>query len=222
MGIITVDKADHLYWLGRYTERVHTTLKLFFVDFDRMIDRSENAYQEMCKALNIPDVYGSKQTFITHYPYDTKDPNSILSNLMRSYDNALVMRDEIGTLTLSYIQLAIYDMEKAKTSDAPMIALQDVIDHILAFWGCVDDAIDDEKTRSLIKAGKRIERLDLLLCLNSDIHLIQRECRKLERRLPRIGLAYNEEALERFKQQLFQEDFNRFSALHDLETILVL
>lgn len=29
MGIVSVEKANHLYWLGRYTERVFTTLKGF-------------------------------------------------------------------------------------------------------------------------------------------------------------------------------------------------
>lgn len=28
MGIISVEQVDHLYWLGRYTERIYTTLKL--------------------------------------------------------------------------------------------------------------------------------------------------------------------------------------------------
>ncbi|MFR9145116.1 MAG: alpha-E domain-containing protein [Mediterraneibacter sp.] len=31
MGIISMEKVDHLYWLGRYTERVYTTLRMFFI-----------------------------------------------------------------------------------------------------------------------------------------------------------------------------------------------
>ena len=38
MGIITVDKSDHLFWLGRYTERVHTTLKYYLKTEDVMLD----------------------------------------------------------------------------------------------------------------------------------------------------------------------------------------
>ena len=29
MGIISVEKSDHLFWLGRYVERVFTTLNTF-------------------------------------------------------------------------------------------------------------------------------------------------------------------------------------------------
>ena len=29
MGIISVEQASRLYWLGRYTERVYTTIRMF-------------------------------------------------------------------------------------------------------------------------------------------------------------------------------------------------
>ena len=29
MGIISIENTDHLYWLGRYLERVGTTIELF-------------------------------------------------------------------------------------------------------------------------------------------------------------------------------------------------
>ena len=34
MGIITLNKVDELWWLGRYTERVFTTLKTFIPYYD--------------------------------------------------------------------------------------------------------------------------------------------------------------------------------------------
>lgn len=30
-GVIPEEKVDHLYWLGRCTERVYTTLRMFFI-----------------------------------------------------------------------------------------------------------------------------------------------------------------------------------------------
>ena len=38
MGIISVEHTDRLLWLGRYSERVYTTLKIFASYFDSMID----------------------------------------------------------------------------------------------------------------------------------------------------------------------------------------
>lgn len=39
MGIKSVVNADRLYWLGRYSERVYTTLKLFARSFDQLIEQ---------------------------------------------------------------------------------------------------------------------------------------------------------------------------------------
>ena len=48
MGIISIEKADHLYWLGRYAERVYTTLRVFFHIYDQY-DRT--AGRHLCKVL---------------------------------------------------------------------------------------------------------------------------------------------------------------------------
>ena len=64
MGIISVEQADHLYWLGRYTERVYTTLKIFSKRFDALIDGAKNGYEEFCKSIDIPNIYADKADFI--------------------------------------------------------------------------------------------------------------------------------------------------------------
>ena len=59
-GIISVEQADRLYWLGRYTERVYTTLRIFYRSFDTMIDEITDSYREFCEMVDIPDIYGDK------------------------------------------------------------------------------------------------------------------------------------------------------------------
>jgi transglutaminase-like putative cysteine protease len=59
MGIISVEKLDHLYWLGRYMERVYTTLRKFFRVYDDMIEEQEGFYRIYCERLNILDIYNS-------------------------------------------------------------------------------------------------------------------------------------------------------------------
>ena len=44
MGIISIKSTDNLFWLGRYVERVFTTLRVFSEYYDKMIDKDENAY----------------------------------------------------------------------------------------------------------------------------------------------------------------------------------
>lgn len=91
----------------------------------------------------------------------------MISNLKRAYDNAIVLREEIGSESLSHIQLAIYEMQKAGMSEAPMLEFQKVLDNLMAFWGIVDDEIASENVRNILKVGKRVERIDLYGRLHS-------------------------------------------------------
>lgn len=220
MGIISVEQTDRLFWLGRYSERVYTTLRLYSESFDRLIDMDSYDYAEFCRRLDIPDVYGSKEKFKESYPFDEEDTNSILSNLLRAYDNAIVLREEIGSETLSYIQLAIYDMQKARISRAPLIEMQSVIDNLLAFWGIADDIIDSEQTRNIIKAGKRVERVDLFGRLHLPAANITREVHRLIPRIERSGIRYCEEGLERLKNLVETGEIDYYKVVYEVEHLL--
>ena len=189
MGIISVEKADRLFWIGRYTERAFTTLVTFFECFDQMIDVDQEAYKDFCRKMGIPDIYGDKETFISRYLLDETDPNSVYSNLDRAYGNAMMMRDEISSHTLAYIQMALDCLKNANVY-APHYE-QQVIDYLHAFWGCVDDRVDDEESRNIMKCGKYLERLDLYMRMGAPARYIEKEYNKFLNRLHRIHLGYN-------------------------------
>lgn len=220
MGIISVEQTDRLYWLGRYSERVYTTLRLYSESYDRLIDMESYDYAEFCRRLDIPDVYGSKEAFKEKYPFDETDPNSIFSNLLRAYDNAIVLREEIGSETLSYIQLAIYDMQKARVSRAPLIEMQSVMDNLLAFWGIADDSIDSEQIRNIIKAGKRMERVDLFGRLHLSAGNVTREVHRLIPRLERSGIKYHKEGLEQLKNLVETGEIDYYKVVYEVEHLL--
>ena len=197
MGIISVNQVDHLYWLGRYTERVYTTLKVYADSFDRMIDETEDSFGKYCESLDIPNIYMSKEDFLSRYPFDEKVPDSIISNLNRAYDNAIVLRETIGSDALSYIQMAIYAMNNAADSESPLIELQQIADELLSFWGIIDDQVDSEQIRNIIKAGKRIERIDLYARLEIEKTKIEKEIHRMIPRVLRSGMKINETALSK-------------------------
>ncbi len=221
MGIISVEQVDHLYWLGRYTERVYTTLKIYSESFDRMIDESEDSYQKYCESLDIPNIYESKEDFLTRYPFDISVPDSIISNLNRAYDNAIVLRETIGSEALSYIQLSIYSMNNASKSDAPLIDLQQIMDDLLSFWGLVDDQIDSEQIRNIIKAGKRIERIDLYARLEVDKSCLVREVHRMIPRVLRSGMKYDESSLSRVSTLINDSELDYESIISNVERIVV-
>ena len=220
MGIISVEQVDHLYWLGRYTERVYTTLKLYFESFDRMIDESEDSFQRYCDSLDIPNIYESKEDFLRRYTFDISIPDSIISNLNRAYDNAIVLRETIGSEALSYIQLSIYAMNGAAISDAPLIDLQRIMDDLLSFWGMVDDQIDSDQIRNIIKTGKRIERIDLYARLEVDKSRLVREVRRMIPRVLRSGMKYDEASLSKVSSLINDSELDYESIISSVERIV--
>jgi len=161
-----------------------------------MIDDIGDNYADFCKMLEIPNIYCDKEDFNQRYGFDEADPNSILSNLIRAYDNAIVLREEIGSETLSYIQLAIYAINKAKISRAPLLELQNVQDNILAFWGIADDFIESESIRNIIRTGKRVERIDLYARLKISSKELKSELRRMHIRLVNSGMPYDQTCLD--------------------------
>lgn len=131
-----------------------------------------------------------------------------------------MLREEIGSECLSYIQLAIYDMNKAKISRAPLIEMQRVIDNLLAFWGMADDSIDSENVRNIIKTGKRIERIDLYARLGADRKELQKEVHRLEPRIERSGIKYNKDKIKILKELVASEKIDYYKIVNEVETIL--
>ena len=163
---ITVEKANSLFWLGRYIERVYTTTLYYTKLFDIMLDQDPEAYHEYAKQLDIDDIYENDAHFMMSYLYDLSNSDSIASNLKRAYDNAIVLRDEISSEVLAYMQMAINTFENMDESEAPILSLQDVVDDIFAFWGSMQEYMDEGAAKEIIKLGKYIERIDLYVRLD--------------------------------------------------------
>lgn len=206
MGIISMEKVDHLYWMGRYTERVYTTLRMFFHIYDNMIEQPEGIYAKYCQRLNIPNIYTSNRQFVRSYLFGEDNPDSVLSNMKRAYDNAVVLRDELSSTVLSYVQLALDTLESCRKTTAPLLELQQVVDYLLAFWGGADDYVEQEECRNILKCGKYVERLDL--CLRLDYHTkdLEKEYRKLCNRLEKTNLAYHKTSLDRLEEIIFRDE----------------
>ena len=220
MGILTLEHSDRLFWLGRYTERVYTSAKQYARSFDDMIDHQADSYMTLCRQLDIPNIYADKSDFLTRFCFDETDPNSIAANLLRAYDNAIVLREEIGSEPLSYIQLAVYEMSKARLSQAPLIELQRMADDILAFWGIVDDLIESENARNIIKTGKRVERLDLYGRLHASKRSMLREIHRLQGRLPKTCLPFAQKKLDALETYLEGDEPNWRELVQAVDTLV--
>lgn len=159
---IPATKANRLYWLGRYVERVYISLHLLRRYYDRMIDGAPKDYEEFYKKFDAANDYASNETFHLGQMYDPQNPCSLLSELESANDNAIVLREEIKSESLSYIQMSLCHIKEcADKCEKNITALQPITDYLLAFFGSIDERVFDERIRNLIKMGKLVENLDL-------------------------------------------------------------
>ncbi len=220
MDIISLDKVDNLIWLGRYSERVYITIKEFFTSYDKMIEHPD-FYVEYCNNFQIPNIYEDMNDFVCRYVKDRTDQNSIIANMDRAYDNCIVLRNELGTQTMSYLELALNELSEIKDFDSFIIDLQDVLDHILAFWACLDDDVENYEVRNLIKFGKRLERFDIYLRLRKPKKDLKKACEMLEHRLSKINIPYDREAFLRVREMINNgSDINYDKAVALVESLV--
>lgn len=160
---ISAAKANRLYWLGRYTERVYLGLHLLRKYYDKLIDGDAGRYEEeYYEKVGAANVYGDKDAFRLGYMYDAANPGSLLSGLTAANDNAIVLREEIMSETLSYVQLSLCRIQEAAAQKDPNISnLQPITDYLLAFWGSIDERVFDERVRNFLKMGKLVENIDM-------------------------------------------------------------
>lgn len=161
---ISAMKANRLYWLGRYEERVYMTLHLLRQCYDRMIDGDAADYEEFWLKLDASGTYDSADEFRFGMLYDDKNPNSIISEMNFAKDNAILLREDITSETLSFIEMSIAHMNKCKAnSEMNITAMQPITDWSLAFWGSVFQRLHNPKIISLIVIGRNVEYIDMLI-----------------------------------------------------------
>ena len=220
MDIIALDKVDNLLWLGRYSQRAYMTIREFFISYDTMIEHPD-FYVQYCQNLQIPNTYTDLNDFVRHYIADDQDMSSIVSMLNRTYDNCIVLRNELGSETMSYLEVALNDMEDIEDFESFSVDLQHVLDYILAFWGCVDETIQNYEVRNIIKLGKRLERLDMYLRLRRPQKDLRMACQTLDHRLKKSKLPYDRDSFMKARDLIEDDrDLDYVQAIRLVETIL--
>lgn len=166
MGTITRININNLFWLGRYTERVFITLNSFFKYADKIIEKGDEFYKKYLADISVPNIYRDSADFFDRYVFDENDPNSIYSNLERALGNGIVLREEIKTPSLSYLQMAADKFRECRGTDKIRYDMLPVRDAIYAFWGSVDNNMTDTDALRIIHLGKSLEQVDMMLRLS--------------------------------------------------------
>ncbi len=202
MGTITRININNLFWLGRYTERVFITLNSFFKYADKIIEKRE-FYGKYLDDISVPNIYKDFDDFFDRYVFDEDDPNSIYSNLLRALGNGIVLREEIKTPSLSYLQMAADKFKSCRGTDKIRYDLLPVRDAIYAFWGSVDSNMTDFDALRIIHLGKSVEHVDMLLRLSlpeeETFSALNNLVKHVERYIGQSGCIINKVALSQIK-----------------------
>lgn len=222
MGTVTLSKQNRLFWLGRYAERVYTTVQVMLRQYDKLIDSSGIDYAAFCRNMGIPCPYECGEDFCRRYLFDGGDPNSVRASVDAMLGNGMVLRETISTPTLAYLQMAQSAMDLAARSDGPGVELQWVLDDIMAFRGSFDDSVEEETTRNITKSGFCVERISLILRLGWQPERLERELQKMLNRLYKTDLPVNREALDLIDRcAMGGETVDRTSLLRSVEGLFL-
>jgi len=206
---ISPSKANRLFWLGRYAERVYMSLHLLRKYYDTHIDGDKRAYCVYCEKLNIPHDGDIGADFIQSLLYSVNMQGSLLSGLKFANDNAIVVREEITSETLSYIHLAVAHMRDcAARGDTNITALQPITDYLLAFWGSAEERIYGEPAYNIMKCGKAVEKFDMRIRFDYSYTRILESYAKLRNLVWTLERSYSPSVLEELDLLMSVKEFS--------------
>lgn len=185
--IISAAKANSLFWLGRYEERVYITLHLLRKCHDKMIDGELEDYWPIWQKLDTTGAYQTIEEFTLGIMYDDTNPSTVMAAQTKAMDNAILLREDILSETLSYLEMSLALLKECREKkEKNVICLQPIIDWSLAFWGSAEQRLQNHKALYIMMIGRNVENLDMLL--------------RFDYSYERVALAYD--SLKRYCQQM--------------------
>ncbi len=207
--IISATKANCFFWLGRYEERVYITLHLLRKCYDRMIDGEMEEYWPFWKNLDSNGVYQTNDEFTLGMMYDLSNVNSVMSAQTKAMDNAILLREDIMSETLSYLEMSMALLKECNEKrETNVTCLQPVIDWSLAFWGSAEQRLKNHKALFIMMMGRNIENLDMLIRFDYSydrIALAYDSLKRYSRHMPHI---IDEELEGELNRLIISEKFN--------------
>jgi len=193
MSILSPSKANHLFWLGRYAERIFAQLHFLRYYYDLCLDEGrEDAILDYCSKLSLSDYNSNRDDFLIEHLYGSS-PNSLRTNLDCLNDNSLVLREELTTATLGYVNLCVATLNHCHASMTTNITrLQPISDYVLAFWGSVLQHVATLPSVDMLFMGRHIEYLDMYSRFGYPVSRLKLDWGHLERRMDRMHYVVNQ------------------------------
>ncbi len=103
---------------------------------------------------------------------------------------------------------------------APLVDLQTIVNDLFVFLSCLDNKVVDYSERGIVKAARRIERIDLYLRFDLSADAILFKVNRLQGRIIRTWLTYDRDVIPRLKEMLSGERVPYADVVHLIESML--
>ncbi len=212
--IISAVKANSLFWLGRYEERVYITLHLLRKCHDKMIDGELEDYWPIWQKLDTTGAYQTIEEFTFGIMYDDTNPSTVMAAQTKAMDNAILLREDILSETLSYLEMSLALLKECrKKQEKNVICLQPVIDWSLAFWGSAQQRLQNHKALYIMSIGRNVENMDILLRFDYSYERVALAYDSLKRYCRQMPNIIDEDIEGELNSLIIEERFN----LNDVE-----
>ena len=212
--IISASKANSLFWLGRYEERVYITLHLLRKCHDKMIDGELEDYLPIWRNLDTTGAYQTIEEFTLGIMYDDSNSSTVMTAQTKAMDNAILLREDILSETLSYLEMSLALLKECKKKqEKNVICLQPVIDWSLAFWGSAQQRLQNHKALYIMSIGRNVENLDMQLRFDYSYERVALAYDSLKRYCKQMPNIVDEDIEGELNNLIIKERFN----LNDME-----
>lgn len=207
--ILSAKKINNLYWLGRYEERVYMTLHFMHKCYDKMIDGDPDDYMDLWHKLDLSGKYATKEEFTLGMLYDENNPTSLVSSQRSAMDNAILLREDILSETLSYLEMSTALLRRCKAEgQVNLVFLQSIIDWSLAFWGSAEQRTQNYRVLTIMLLGRHVELIDLFIRFGYAYPRVELAYEWLKRQTAELPELVNPEAEAQLDMLLNPEDYN--------------
>lgn len=173
-GVLLSRVADAVYWMSRYLERVENTVRLMDVNWHLMLDLPHvhtNEWESLLHVSGDHDLYmqthetPNARDVMRFMTFDTVNPNSMLSCLTASRENARTIRDVVTPelweqLNSLYLMVKSYNSDAAGFFQNPYEFYRDIQHGILTFYGLAAASMFRGQSWLFFQLGNLLERAD--------------------------------------------------------------
>lgn len=167
--LLTANVANGLYWLGRYLERIESTLNEIIITFDDIIDVDKTSGKKLFKRLEIDIKYKNANDFLSQAVFGDHEAN-IYTLISYIRENAIICRAYLDLNAFGSI-IEFSETLKQANNDNFVIDcsfVEKMSSRVSEIWGELTRKQERNTSDYFIRLGKLVEKVDFHLRLKRD------------------------------------------------------